>query len=67
MNTLVLEFKKIESNEERNIAPFICPQRFKQLLMRVTLMIYSNQSIVRLYQTNKNHLERVQVVLLIQL
>ena len=50
-----------------NIAPFIKPQKQKKLLMKVTLMVHLNQYIVQLYQTYKNHLEKVRVGLLIQL
>ena len=50
-----------------SIAPFIRPQRLKQLLMRIILMMYLNQSIVRFYQTYKNFLGKVRFELLIQL
>ena len=42
--TLVLEFRKIGSDE----------RKLKQLLMRMILTIYLNQSILRLYQASKN-------------
>ena len=48
-----------------NIASFIHPLRLKELLMRMTLMMYLNQSIVQLYQIYKSHLEKVRVGLLI--
>ena len=35
---------------KQNILPFISPQRIKWLLMRVILMMYFNESMVRLYQ-----------------
>ena len=55
MATLVLEFKKKkEVTTKTRYRHFTHPQRLKQLLMRATLVIYLNQSIVRLYQTNKN-------------
>ena len=38
---------------KRNITPFIHTQKQKQLLMKVTLMKYLNQSILLLYQTHK--------------
>ena len=50
-----------------SIAPFIRPQRLKQLLMRIILMMYLNQSIVRFYQTYKNFLGNVRFELLIHL
>ena len=76
MATLVLEFKKskqinkqtnknLEVMMKQNIAPFIRPQRLKELLVRVILMIYLNQPKVTLHQTYKNLLKNVQVVLLI--
>ena len=34
---------------QKNVAPFFRIQKQKQLLMRITLMIYSDQSMVRLY------------------
>ena len=61
MATLVLEFKKQNVMIKQNIAPFIQPQKQKQLLMKVILMTYFNESIVQLYQIHKNHLEKVQV------
>ena len=36
------------------IAPFICTQMQKQLSMKVTLVMYLNQSIILLYQIYKN-------------
>ena len=47
---------------QQNIARFIRTQKQKQLLMRIIMMMYSNQSIVRLYQT---YIENLQVVLFI--
>ena len=44
---------------QQSIAPFILAQQKKQLSMKATLMIYLNQSIVQLYQTYKNPLEKV--------
>ena len=44
---------------KQNIAPFIHPKGLKQLLMRVILMMYLNQSIVILYQTYKNLLKKL--------
>ena len=47
---------------QQNIARFIRTQKQKQLLMRIITMMYSNQSIVRLYQT---YIENLRVVLFI--
>ena len=47
----ILEFLK------QNIAAFTGPQRLKELLMRLILMMSFNQSILRLYQTYKNYQE----------
>ena len=47
MTALVLEFKKIESDEPQNIAPFICTQNQKKLLMKEILIIYLNQYIAQ--------------------
>ena len=52
---------------KQNIAPFTLTQKQKQLLMRVILMMYLNQSVVQLNQTNKNLLKKVWTGLLIQL
>ena len=43
---------------KQNIALFTSPQKMKQISMRVILMMYLNQSIIRLHQTDKNDLER---------
>ena len=51
---------------KQHIPPFISPQRLKQLLTRVILMMYLNQSTVLLYPTYKNLLEKVRIGLLIQ-
>ena len=64
MTTLVLESKKIEIDEKQNMTLFIHTQKQKQLLMKVTLMMYLNQSILRLYQTFKHFQEKVQAGLL---
>ena len=60
MTTLVLEFKKIEVMIKQNITLFIQIQKQKQLLMKITLMMYMNQSILQLYQTYKNMCGKVQ-------
>ena len=39
---------------KQNITPVILTQKLKQLLMKVILMMYLNQSIVLLYPTYKN-------------
>ena len=64
MTTLVLESKKIEIDEKQNMTLFIHTQKQKQSLMKVTLMMYLNQSILRLYQTSKHFQEKVQAGLL---
>ena len=51
---------------KQNIARFIQTQKQKQLLTKVTLTMYLNQSIVLLYQIYKNHSENIQIGLLIQ-
>ena len=51
----------------QNIASFLLTQKHEQLLMKATLIMYLNQSIVRLSQTYKNFVERVQAKVLIQL
>ena len=51
---------------KQNIARFIQTQKQKQLLTKVTLTMYLNQSIVLLYQIYKNHSEKIQIGLLIQ-
>ena len=48
------------------IAPFIQTQKQKQLLMKVTLMMYLNQSTLLLYKAYKNLQDKVQVGLLTQ-
>ena len=51
---------------QQNIPYFILTQKQEQLLMRVILMMYLNKSILRLYQTYKNDLQKLQDGLLIQ-
>ena len=41
-------------DDKTKIASFIYPLKLKQLLMRVILMMYLNQSIVILHQTYKD-------------
>ena len=48
------------------MALFSQTQKHKQLLIKVTLMMYLNPSIFRLYQTYKNLLEKIRDGLLIQ-
>ena len=43
---------------QQNTSHFILTQKQKQLLMRVTLMMYLNQSILRLSQTYRKYLEK---------
>ena len=64
---LVLEFKKIEGDDLTRFNTFHSISKQKQLLMKAILMMYLNQSIVRFYQTYKNHLEKVSARLLIRL
>ena len=51
---------------KQNIIHFIHTQKQKQLLMKVTLMMYLDQSILQLYQIYKTFKEKVQPALLIQ-
>ena len=46
--------KKIESDDKKNIAPFVRTQTQKQLLLKITLIMYFNQYIELIYQTYKN-------------
>ena len=48
------------------MALFSQAQKQKQLSIKVILIMYLNQSILRLYQTYKNLLEKIRVSLLIQ-
>ena len=48
------------------LSPFIWTQEQKQLLAKVTMMMYLNQSIVLLYQTHTKIKEKIQVGSLIQ-
>ena len=52
--------------KKENMALFSRTQKQKQLLIKVILMMYLNQSILQLYQTHKNLLENIWVGLLIQ-
>ena len=67
MTTLVLEFRKIKSDDETKYSIFYLNSKAKvKLLMKVILMMYLNQFILRLCQTSKNLLEKVRVGLLFQ-
>ena len=50
---------------KQNMTHFIHTRKQKQLLMKMTLMMYLNQSIQQLYQAYKNFKEKVQAGLLI--
>ena len=54
MATIVLDFKNIENDDETAYDTFNYSQKLKQLLMKVILMIYLNESILQLYQTYKS-------------
>ena len=54
MITRVLEFKKIESDDETKYSTFYSSSKAETIIMRVILIMYLNQSIVQLYQTYKN-------------
>ena len=54
VTTLAIVFKKIESDDKTKQGLFIQHQKQKQLLKKVTLMMYLNQSILPLYQKYKN-------------
>ena len=66
MTTMIIEFKKIESDDATKYTTFYSNSKAKTVINVVTLMIYLNQSILRLYQTYKNTLEKFRVGLLIQ-
>ena len=51
---------------KQNMTHFIHTQKQKPLLMKVTFMMYLNQSKLQLNQTYKNFQEKVQDGLLIQ-
>ena len=51
MVSLVLEFRKLESDDKTNMTPFIRTQNQKQLFTKMTLMLYLNQSTLQLYKT----------------
>ena len=44
---------------QQNIQAFIQTQKQKQLLVKAILMLHLNQSILQLFQTYKNMLEKV--------
>ena len=54
LTTLVLVFKKIESEDKTSITVFIYTQKQKQVPMKVTLIMCFNQSILQLHQIHKN-------------
>ena len=50
---------------QQNVSFFILTRDQKLLSMKATLMMYLNQSIIQLYQTYENILEKVETGLLI--
>ena len=66
VKTLVLMLKKIESDDKQNMTHFIQTQPQRQLSIKMPLMMYLNESILQLHQTNKNIWEEVYVRLLVQ-
>ena len=64
MTTVLLVLKKIESEDKTKYDTFY--SCFKQILMKLTLMTYLNQSILQLYQAYKHLKEKDQARLLIQ-
>ena len=63
---LVLEFRKIKRVEKTKYDILYLNSKQKQLLMKVTLTMFLNQSVLQLYQSYKNLWEKVQAGLLIQ-
>ena len=51
--TLVFLLKKIESDDKTKYDTFYSHPKEKQLLIKVTFMMYLNQSKLQLYQTYK--------------
>ena len=64
VTTVLLVLKKIESEDKTKYDTFY--SFFKQILMKLTLMTYLNQSILQLYQVYKHLEEKDQAGLLIQ-
>ena len=58
MITLVLEFKKIESDDETKYSTFYSSSKAETIIIKVILIMHLNQYIVQLYQTCKNILQK---------
>ena len=58
VTTLVLRFKKIGSDDETKYCTVFCPQKQKQLLMKMTLMVYLNQAVVQFI--NNTQISRIR-------
>ena len=54
VTTLVLVFKKIESDDKTKYGTFFHSQKQKELLMKAKLMMYLNQYILQVHRTYKN-------------
>ena len=52
--TVLSEFKKIENDNKTKYSTFYSYPKAETILTKVILMVYLNQSIVRLYQTYQN-------------
>ena len=63
MTTLVIEFKKIESADATKYVTFYSNSKAETIVNESDI---DDASILRLYQTYKKNLEKVQVGLLIQ-
>ena len=63
VTTLILVFREIT---KESMTLFVQTEKEKLLSMKVTLMVYLNQSILQLYQTYQHLYENVQAGLSIQ-
>ena len=61
VTTLVLVFKKVESKDKRKYDNFYSTQKQKYLSIKITLMMYFNQSLLQLWKTYEIFIKRFKL------
>ena len=66
VTTLLLHFMKIKGDYETKYSTFYLNSKAGTVLIKIILITYLNQFVLRLYQTPKNIFKKVRMRLLIQ-
>ena len=64
--TLVIEFKKIESDDSMKYSTFYSNSKAETIVNEIDIDKFLDQFMLQLYQTYKSHVEKFLVGLLIQ-